>query len=338
MNSQNPKKIIIRIHANEKIGMGHFFRCFNLASVLKQSMPELNIIFMVNHYLNNFLQNQQIINSESFDELIDSELIKQQNPSLVILDSYEISDRYLETIKQATKYLALFDDNNDLHEILPVDILINGNIYAEHLSYEQFTIPYKLLGPKYMILKRDYQITPLNFDFKNKEGILITSGAADPYKMLIFLYQAVRELPIKKTIIVGPLALEEERNYFRAIYDNNVSIIESPSTLIDYIDQSALVITAAGSTIYEVLARRTPLIIFQYAENQKNNAIYLEQYGVMDLGWFSKLDANKLAEIIIKSYKNQDYIKKLTPLFDLIDGKGAERIITKIRTLVTQVK
>ena len=65
-------------------------------------------------------------------------------PHLLLIDSYQVTEQYLKSLRQIVK-LAYIDDLNAFD--YPVDIVINYSIYAEDLDYPQNKV--YLLGIQY---------------------------------------------------------------------------------------------------------------------------------------------------------------------------------------------
>ena len=101
----------------------------------------------------------------------------------------------------------------------------------------------------------------------------------------------------------------------------------SPKSLKNHFITSDIVICASGTTVYEVLRLRKELIIYSLAENQKLIEEKLREYGVIGLGYYQSINWDKLpAKLNRIISQSKDYQKKLLPLFEKFDGKGALRI------------
>lgn len=101
----------------------------------------------------------------------------------------------------------------------------------------------------------------------------------------------------------------------------------------EYIRTSKIIITACGSTIYEVLSQKSMPIIFSIADNQDLLCKELINNGVEYFGKYPNIDYLKLKYAIKRGIDTG--INEKNRLFDLIDGKGA-LIVANI--LVSQMK
>ncbi|HEW92375.1 MAG TPA: hypothetical protein ENF81_07515 [Thermotogaceae bacterium] len=302
----------------QKYRVRSFFRCFSISTAL-EDLSGAEIVFVLNESTF-LLDNKKTIISEKFDE-DDINMISSLNPDLIICDSYRADSLYIRKLGLVAR-LILFDDNNDLHEKVYADILINGNLYATDLNYDfakETTI--KLLGPQYLAMKPEYW----NEQLQNSrgEGILVTTGGSDPHRLMPKFIAKLKELPIKKRIIIGPAYEEEEILEIKKIVSDSFEIIHKPRSLKKYIEQSKIVLTAASTTVYEVLTLRKIPIIYSVAKNQIMLENTLKNYGVKSLGWYEEINWEKFGEEIKMVLCKLSYFReKLNKLYCKFDTKG----------------
>ncbi|WGS63898.1 PseG/SpsG family protein [Marinitoga aeolica] len=321
-------KIVFRTNGGKSIGLGHVFRCISLAKAIRVINPNARIVFISNDETKELITKNdfEYVNSENFSDI---NSIHKENPDLIVFDSYLANNNYLVKLKKISK-LAIFDDNNDIYDSSIPDIIINGNIHAFNLKYDEN--PKKLLGPKYLVMKEEYW----NNDSKSSKkcvnnNILITTGGSDPNKLMIKFVEALSDIDINKKIIIGPMYEEKYIEIIKNKINDSFDLIYKPLFLKDYIDNSDIVITSAGSTIYEVLTLKKTPIIYTIAKNQELIAKELEKFGVINFGNYKNIDFEKLGDFIneiassIKLYSN-----KIQNLSDLYDGKGALRVAKTI--------
>ena len=145
----------------------------------------------------------------------------------------------------------------------------------------------------------------------------------------------LKELPIKKRIIIGPAYEEEEILEIKKIVNDSFEIIHKPRSLKKYIEQSKIVLTAASTTVYEVLTLRKIPIIYSVAKNQIMLENSLKNHGVKSLGWYEEINWEKFGEEIKMVLRKLSYFReKLNKLYCKFDGKGALRAA---RIVLTQL-
>lgn len=344
---------IIRADGNSVIGMGHVMRCLSIADAVKaediapvfvtaceECIPMIEqrgfqTRLLATDYrdmLSELPQLEQILNEED-------EKIKKH---VILVDSYQVSEAYYRELGKLA-YVACLED---MGQPYPVDLLINYNIYGEKLAsnYEEDSTnrPRKtLLGVSYMPLRQEFLS---DNDYKLREkvtDVMITTGGSDPFfaaKAFTDAFLADKDLQeenIRYHIISGPFnshAAELKEMYGK---HTNITIYENVKSMKEIMRKCDVVLTATGSTIYEVSALGVPMFVFYFAENQRQGAEEIEQRtSVINCGDFSKgsnevvIKAVKMLQrcVLVKSYReqlNRDEKK-------LVDGKGAVRIAEAI--------
>ncbi|WP_456324633.1 UDP-2,4-diacetamido-2,4,6-trideoxy-beta-L-altropyranose hydrolase [Desulfonauticus submarinus] len=340
--------LVIRADSTPRIGTGHIMRCIALAQAWQDRDGEVNFI---SHCESKLLR--QRIQDEGFnlvslkvshpdpsdleftlDFLRNLKTSRQEQP-IVVTDGYHFDLAYQKGIKENGFRLMVIDDYNHLPHY-HADILLNQNINAPELEYSCSENTVKLLGCKYVMLRREFlQYRELKREIPDKaHNILVTMGGADPdnvtQKVLKAIY-LLNEPDIEVKVIVGPSNphLEALKSGIKD-FDLPVSIIFSPlpEKMPEFMKWADLTITAGGSTCWELVFMGVPSLIITVAENQEGIGEGLERAGVArNVGWFSKIDVNELKDeisVLICNYK----IRKEMSLYgkELIDGRGVARI------------
>ena len=324
------KRIAIRTLGGKGIGYGHYYRCLSLAKAFKQLEKDVGIIFIVNQELGN------LIGETEFDFIVvndlkqDYETIDTLNIDLFIFDSYLGSNRYLEAIKEKTK-IMLIDDNNDIYDSTIPDIIYNGNIHATKLGYQGMDEQLKLLGPRYLIMKEEYW-EDLQDKKTHKEGLLITTGGTDEFGVAFNILREVKDLDIKITVIIGPGYRDGYIKKIEEISTKNIELIYKPSSLKKYIASSKMVITAGGSTVYEVLSQKSIPIVFSIAENQDLMCKELSEMGIDYLGKYPNIEYTLLLDMIEKVQKSEYLLNNR--VFTSINNQGAKAIAKILLSMV----
>lgn len=311
--------ILFNTYVGNDIGYGHLYRCLSLAKALEEMDKNQTIVFLTNKESFSILRNYnfEYIESDAFNDIYNVEKI---NPDITILDSYEFSDRYLKKIKRISK-LILIDDNNDVYDSKIPDLVLNGNIHAEDLEYKSAA----LLGLKYLVMRSEYWDVQITNGSNNK--IIITTGGSDFNNLMPKFIQSLRSLQYDREIIIGPGYNNKEIRKIEEIKTKKDYLIYKPSTLIDIFNDSAIILTASGTSIYEILRLNKIPIIYTLADNQIKIAKKLEEYGVINLGNYKEIDYNSLENIVNEQLKKIEKKRnELKDLFEMFDGQGSIRV------------
>lgn len=320
------KKIIIRTLGGEGIGYGHYYRCISLAKAIKIVDENIDIIFLINQELKNLMSNTDFdfIVSNNLNEDYDN--ISRFKIDLFIFDSYLGDNEYLKKVKEKAK-LMLIDDNNDIYDTSIPDIIYNGNIHAEKLGYFPIKNQLKLLGPKFLIMKEEYWGSSLNKD-TNKDGILITTGGIDEYGISLEMLKQIKNIDSQIRVIIGPGYKDDYIKKIEDIINDNIELIYKPNSLKDYILSSKIVVTAGGSTVYEVISQKSIPIIFSLADNQDLICKELSQMGIEYLGKYPDINYLALEEKITELKRIG--ISENNLIYNLVDGNGAKLVANRI--------
>jgi spore coat polysaccharide biosynthesis predicted glycosyltransferase SpsG len=112
-------------------------------------------------------------------------------------------------------------------------------------------------------------------------------------------------------------------------------IHENLKDLKSLMKQCDVVITATGSTIYEVSVIGVPMICFYFAENQRQGAEELEKLtDIVNAGCFAEnpqVTVDNIYNALIKCIDSYDYRMTIhNQEKNLVDGNGADRIVSAI--------
>lgn len=215
-----------------------------------------------------------------------------------------------------------------------------------------------LLGTEYMPLRRMFQ-KPAGYVVKDKAAnVIITTGGSDPYFAMGTITDAlcsdtmIAEQGIHLHLISGPFNrfADELRRKYRSddvqesgghktsqtdISKVIITIHENVKDMRSLFLESDVVITAAGSTIYEVCSLGVPMIVFYFAENQRQGAEALEKLtDIVNAGCFAEhagTVADRVKENLKRCISDKSYRELLSRQEkSLIDGKGARRIAEQL--------
>ncbi len=326
-------KIIFRTNAGRE-GLGHLNRVYAIYTALAK-IEHFDGLFLVNDLarkslINWNVPNVKIITSEDYNAK-DIGLLKKHNPDIIIIDTYKASEDYFISIgKELSLIIVLFDDNIQYNNI-EIDILINGNIFANKLKYDnRIKFQKALLGPKYLVMNPDFWKKEKKKELpSNISNILITCGGSDPKNIMLQFIKWLKHEDLIKKVVIGPYFEEEKIKNIKCIIDDSFELIDKPIGLKQHIENSDIILTASGSTVYEVLSLNKIPIIFCIGNDQILISEELEKLGVINLGWFDRIDQNML-KIAINKSKDENYRLTLKKIFSLFDRRGTSRVAKEI--------
>ena len=343
------QNLIIRADADAHMGTGHIMRCIAFAQAWQDQGGDVTFL----SYCDSEALRQRIID-EGFDlipiekphpdpydlsyTLDVLEQLKTQNSKLrtwFVLDGYYFTPDYQKAIKENGYRLLVVDDMAHLDHY-HADILLNQNIHASSLHYACDRDIMKLLGCKYVLLRREflkYKNWKREIPDKAKK-ILVTMGGSDPDNMTMKVIKALNNLDVpdlEVKIIVGPANpnIDVLKNVtLSAPYSMNV--FKNVKNMPELMAWADVAISAGGSTCWEMAFMGVPILVIVLAENQKDIALELEKAGAAaSIGeWKEEVSLGELKEVL-KHFIH--FPKRLMDMSKrgktLIDGKGARRVV-----------
>lgn len=324
------KKIAFRVDGGPTIGMGHIMRSIALA----QAFPnDVKLMFItkenesVKKVLNNYdfeiiyISNNLNYGKEEIKKA--KKIISKKDIDILVTDSYNIEQKYLNQIKNKVDELVTIHDFAPY--AFPSDIVINGNIYAPELDYKSLYDDTKfLLGTDYTLLREEFNNLPQIEIKKEMKNILITVGGSDLLNLTPKIIKAFQLLEksiddlknINKdnviiNIVIGS-GFDNIEEIIKEVRKSNfeISLSFNVKKMSKLMINSDMAISAGGSTLYELAITGTPTISLIQANNQLLVAKDMAEKGIIkNLGyWDFNLQElkNEITEIIQNYEKRKD--------------------------------
>lgn len=330
--------LYIRVDANETIATGHVMRCLSIADAARELGEDTTFIMADKSA-------ERLVNAKGYNTVIldsawndmDSEaeklitLIQKDKISRLLIDSYQVTEKYLKILSEVTK-VAYIDDLDKF--VYPVNTLICYAAYAEKFNYaSRYHDTTLLLGTKYAPLRKEFCGLDKKNIRNNIKNILVLSGGTDSLNVLQQILDKLAKLDgIKIDAICGIYNPNFDDLCKRYAQHDNIVLHRSSNNIIDFMRTADVAISAAGTTLYELCACGTPTISYIIADNQIDNATWFAEHDVIELaGDARKDDIGSNLNGILERYKNREYRKMLSDkMQDMVDGYGASRIVEQI--------
>ena len=333
--------LYIRTDMNSTIASGHVMRCLAIAEAARdlgqdvtfitadeQPLPLIKEkgfpIIILNSVWNEMDRELPLLNELNFDK----------NEDHLLVDSYQVTEFYL---RELNKYVDLWyiDDLNAF--TYPVNGLVfYANYYKKYGIEDKYPETELLMGSSFAPLRKDYRGVAPKKIRKNVERILILSGGTDQYNVICQVLEGLNKSKIKSVDAVCGI-YNPRFDQLTAQYqkDTNVHIHKHLKNLHEYIKNADLVITAGGTTLYELCACGTPAISYSIADNQLDNVSQFEEDGLIDyLGDVREQDICKNLSAIMEKYESPEFrLDCSRRMQETVDGNGAEKIVKAILKL-----
>lgn len=342
MKTVDSRPIIIRADASTRIGTGHLMRCLALAQGWQERGGEVVFVsFCESPALLQRLQEEgfQVIpvketHPAKGDWECLSRILAQHPESWVILDGYHFDQSYQVRIKERGHPLLVIDDIAHLEHYY-ADVILNQNIHADALSYSCESYTKLLLGPRFVLLRREFwewRGWERNISQVGKR-ILVTLGGADSDNVTLKVVKAFQQLKIdglEAVVVIGPANPHWET--LQSIVRTSGMSIRLESAVKDMPHLMAwadVAISAAGSTCWELLFMGLPSLLIVMAGNQRLAASKLSERGLaINLGEAFAVTPQAIAVYLKELIENFGRRLQTAQLGkELIDGLGIERVL-----------
>ena len=341
--------ILMRADANPNIGQGHVMRLLSVADAFteigvksafvcaKDSFTDLISKRGYEVYTLKTGYREMEMEEEELKGVIDS-----QKAGFIIVDSYFVTAKYLEDLKQVLPVIY-FDDVFEFP--YPVDLLVNYNIYGTLDKYQALyqdsdnPKPAFILGPEYAPLRREFQNIPERIQPEVVKNIAVSFGGADPERMAKAFLDTLkdRESAVKKckvNMILG--AMEPDLKAIEAFSEETdwLTLHVNISDMKGVLTGCDLAVSAAGSTQYEICACQVPCINFSMADNQVPGGEEFGRRGIFHYVGDKRFESDFYGKLIsamedlISDYDERVRMGKAERA--LTDGLGAKRMAGKI--------
>lgn len=335
----------IRVDANQIVATGHLMRCLSIAKEFSNDCLFITADTSADYIIKDNGFNHVCLNSQYNN--LDSEIpklikvIHENNIDKLLIDSYYVSQPYLQILTNKIKTIYI-DDMNAF--IYPVSALINYSPYYDLFDYKKL---YKnqnikfLLGCDYVPLRQEFQDINIK-KIDNIKKILITSGGTDNFNFAgNFLEQIINKnlfRDIEFHIVVGLFNKHKDMLYSLELNYNNIILHENVEKMSELMRLCDVAITAGGSTMYELCACSIPSISFSFADNQLYGVKRFDEMEVIKYAGDIRNGEEVLFKNIVallQSYMNnpQNLFGQSLRMKEMVDGNGAKRLADEILNL-----
>ena len=316
----------------KELGLGHVFRCINLGYQLKPHQ----IQFLIEDYgsVSPVLQEhgfKKIFNlipglSVHDDIKKTTAHILKNNISILIVDKYGLTNRYIEVLKKIVHVVVISDLKNIEYN---ADLVIDGFIgFNNKITKNKFKTKC-LLGPKYQILHQQYNKIQ---NYKKKYDLLITLGGFDANNLLEIILKKISkyEKKIKIKIILGHATKKPSTLKKFVTKNNEITIINKTNNMKKEISSTKFGICAGGITTYEFTTLHIPFaIVCQYKHQIFTAKEWHKRKIAKNLGFIQK-DSKKIDIFLNQLMQNKIILNKS----NLVDGLGSQRVSKEILKMI----
>jgi len=343
--------IVFRVDASNKIGLGHLYRCLNLAKLLKNIGS--NVIFICSgdsgyyrRYIDENLYSIEVIDGSRSGEFTEydwvddahktTNIINNLEVDLLIVDHYDLDYRWEISVSKLVKKIFVIDDLAQKKHYC--DFILNHACTAEHyqglLIKKDATI---LCGLEYVpINNKFYDVRELALVKRKStekiKNILIFMGGADSNNITSIVIDTIKNIESLNLYEIKVL-LPITATYFNYIKEKiksiqvNIDLIPGSDNMAELCLWADLCIGSGGMASWERCVLGLPSIVKSINNNQDMSVSLLEKLGGA-ITWNNNQDlCHSINEIRSDA---QLWHSLSTNSAKICDGLGLERIIREI--------
>ena len=338
--------VLIRADGNERIGSGHIMRTKSIAAQLKGLGAKV-LYALADERGKRLINNefQSVILSSNYECLDDeintlSSVIKEQEIKLILLDSYFVTPKYFKELKKLAKVAYIDDLDAFAYEC---EALINYGAFFDKNEYKarQNLAKKHFLGSEFAPLRAQFRSTQKSSKNTQKKQVLLTTGNTDLLRIMPRLLEAFLSDESLKNLeflaISGAFNEHENKLLALSAKHKNIKVLKNPENMAQIMAEADFVLSAGGSTLYELASLAKAVICFSIAANQNNIKSWAEA-GAMLYAGDAKADAHSVVTRsvnLLKSLLNDENLAKTLgqKAHFFVDGKGAIRLAKELLSL-----
>lgn len=336
--------ILIRIDLGPKVGLGHYMRAKTLIKYLKIKNYKIIVDKISNKKF--FAKDKQNIvslyeNNNFTSELNDAKLFlktfkKKYQNSIIIKDSYRLSYKWEKYLSKYFKKIISIDDFIENKHYS--DVYIN---HSPALNQDKGLIKIVkknnkkgcnlLIGTKYALFNTSIK----KISVKKSDITFYNGGSGNIllYEKIIKKLLKIKNINYKINLIIGPYSKNFDKIKKLFIKNKYIKVINQPDSIINFIKNTKLFVSSAGTSMFESSLTKTPTLLFRFNENQN----ILSDKDLEKLGHYFSLNKDdilsteKIVNIIHMMLKNNNDIVKMMNRVSINSKKIKKNYINNLK-------
>ncbi|MCL5127254.1 hypothetical protein [Algibacter sp. L4_22] len=332
------KKILFRVDAGGKVGLGHFYRSYNLALALKDKAYLVTFVHEKSNFwdaISDFeFKHIELDSSNANNNMFD--ICLKENYTILYIDGIiEFDSASIKKLKDKTKVVFYQNISKSRHL---ADVFILPSIHQEKPFFKKFSTKSTKIfqGLEYFTFNSKIsKLTTKQISSNNSlKNIGIICGGSDPKNVMLSIFELIdyKEWDtLTFNFYYGDNYMHQESIPKR--YANNVSFLPYN---VNSINKNDVLIAAFGVSTYEFMALGMPIISIGHQEANANASKILAEKtnSIYHLGLIDLLTKEVLNQTIRKFASNLTISQKLSEKSkQILDLKGIERIVKIIETI-----
>ena len=335
-------RVVFRCDAGPVVGAGHVMRCVALAEEL--ASRGVRPVFVCDVEELPWVREQ--LDRRGFDVLPASTDVREPRPAAVVLDSYLLPPGVSTAWRaEGVPVLALVDGS--LRGRV-ADLYVDQNLGAEQASVDLPAGSRRLAGLDYAMLRDETlaarPAAPPVDGGRGAPEVVAVFGGTDAHGAAPVLVDALAAtgLPFTATIVSATDALAAAVRAVPSSGEQHVRPIPPTSRLAELVASADLVISAAGSSTWELLSLGAAAAVVRVADNQREGYDRTAATGaVAGLGALADIrrsptEATAVLVGLLTSPEDRAAMRRRA--WHLVDGAGRRRVADALLGTITRTR
>lgn len=309
------KTVAFYVNGNNKIGLGHIYRCLEMAD---EFYIKPDIYYDINQTDINLFGNttHTLIGINNLNELY--KCIHKNKYDIFINDVLNTSIKHMDNIINSNNNIKIINFEDAGEGVLKADLVINA-------LYDNPTVPHMKTGYRYYICGKIFLFyKPIKINETIKR-VLISFGGSDPRNYTDRLLEIIKtdEYEDIEFIVVLGKAKKNVQELLKYNKFKNINIIYDIKNMAEIMSKCDIAITSRGRTGYELSILGIPSIAIAQNSREEEHGFMSEENGFRYIGLEPNNEViKKTLDIYINLTKEERRCLQQKLLsFDLTNGR-----------------
>jgi spore coat polysaccharide biosynthesis predicted glycosyltransferase SpsG len=327
-------RVLLRADAGGDRGAGHVMRCLTLGEELGVRGHEVRLMgdLAGMGWLRERAQATGITVQPCAVDTLDIESVLAWRPDRVVVDSYDIPAELIGAVDDRIPVLAIVDGD---HRGMRARLLLDQNLGATAAPDAEARV---LAGPAYALIRSEIvagrRDRPWEFRAEPPHVVAVLGGTDPTAAAPAVAASLARVEGVAVTVVSAPAHLDAVRGALATAPDARAAPVtpDLPALLA----AADLIVSAAGTSAWDVCTLGTPAVIIAVVDNQVPSLGAIDDAGLA-LTIDASEDAGALAQagdLVARLLGDDDLRRRQAERCRaLFDGRGAERVVTRLEQL-----
>lgn len=333
-------KVLLRADASADQGTGHVMRCLSLGQELKFRGHEVTLLTNASNlaWLEAEIRSSGLAFTLVEQHSLEPNALLPREADVLVVDSYEIPAEKITAAREVMKVLAIVDGST---RGIQADLYLDQNLGAEQIDWGEDISNRMLAGSKFALVRDAILRQKRSYPWLLEDGVaslVAFMGGSDPSGTMREVTRAILNLrgEFNATLIVRPEWMAEVSEMVGQ--SSSITVMEPTQELPALLGAANVVVSASGTSAWELCTLGLPSILLAVAENQVDS---LKNFQAADLGLglnlvgecnlaVSRKISQSMQRLIQSEVLREQLSRRCTNLFD---GRGKQRVANAIEEL-----